>query len=64
MRSRTCGFGGCPNSTAGIFVRDIGAGRAVKFSFMAHWSGGSGAILANPVVQQLYVNAVRWAARR
>ena len=40
-----------------------GQGRAVMFSFVAHWSGQSGADLADPNVQKLFVNAVSWACK-
>jgi hypothetical protein len=50
---------------AGIYVRDVGTGRAVKFSFMAHWSGATqGLPFQNVNVQNLFVNAVRWACTR
>lgn len=49
---------------AGIYVRDFSLGRAVKFSFMAHWSGQSGNVLTDPNAQTLFINAVRWAAHR
>ena len=69
MVSSTCGSfsgTGCQNgaNTAGIFVRRLGAGRAIKFSFMAHWAGESGNVLADPNAQRLFINAVRWGTGR
>jgi hypothetical protein len=53
----------------GVVVRSLDAGRVVNFSFAPNYfAGGDPEILLNPTlldpnIQQLYVNAVRWAAR-
>jgi MBG domain/Trehalose utilisation len=48
----------------GVMVRNFGAGKVVNFSFAPNYSrGADGQTLQDPTVQQLYVNAVRWAAR-
>jgi hypothetical protein len=65
MASSTCGSVGCQNGadTAGVFVRQVGNGRAVMFGFVAHWLGGRGAVLSDPNVQKLFVNAASWACK-
>jgi hypothetical protein len=49
---------------SGIYVREFEQGRAVKFSFMAHWSSQSGDVLADANAQKLFINAIRWACVR
>jgi hypothetical protein len=51
-----------PSGTPGVLVRNLGQGKVVNFSFAPNYSlAGSGHTLQDPNVQQLYVNAVRWA---
>ena len=57
-----------PSELPGVVVRSLDAGRVVNFSFAPNYfAGGVGPTLnptlLNPTIQQLYVNAVRWAAR-
>jgi hypothetical protein len=53
-----------PSGFPGVVVRSLDAGRVVNFSFAPNYgSGGDGQTLLDSDVQQLYVNAVRWAAR-
>ena len=53
-----------PSGTPGVLVRSLGGGKVVNFSFAPNYSlGGEGQTLRDPNIQQLYVNAVRWAAR-
>ena len=53
-----------PSGAAGVAVRSLGSGKVVNFSFAPNYGlGGDGATLQNSDVQQLYVNAVSWAAR-
>jgi hypothetical protein len=51
-------------SAPAVAVRSLDAGKVVNFSFAPNYGlGGEGVTLLNPDIQQLYVNAVRWAAR-
>lgn len=51
-----------PSGLPGVAVRSLSAGKVVNFSFAQNYGlGGEGQTLLNPTVQQLYVNAVRWA---
>jgi hypothetical protein len=51
-----------PSGAPGVAVRSLSAGKVVNFSFAPNYGlGGDGQTLLNPTVQQLYVNAVRWA---
>jgi hypothetical protein len=53
-----------PSGLPGVAVRSLDAGKVVNFSFAPNYgSGGEGQTLLDSDVQQLYVNAVRWAAR-
>ena len=53
-----------PSGAAGVAVRSLSAGRIVHFSFAPNYGlGGEGQTLQNSNIQQLYLNAVRWAAR-
>jgi hypothetical protein len=53
-----------PSGLPGVVVRSLDAGKVVNFSFAPNYgSGGEGQTLLDSDVQQLYVNAVRWAAR-
>ena len=53
-----------PSGAPGVAVRSLSAGKVVHFSFAPNYGlGGDGQTLQNSNVQQLYVNAVRWAAR-
>jgi hypothetical protein len=53
-----------PSGLPGVAVRSLDAGKVVNFSFAPNYgSGGDGRTLVDPNIQQLYVNAVRWAAR-
>jgi hypothetical protein len=47
----------------GVMVRNFGSGKVVNFSFAPNYSlAGEGMTLRDGNVQQLYINAVRWAA--
>ena len=51
-----------PSGTPGVLVRNLGDGKVVNFSFAPNYSlAGDGHTLQDGNVQQLYVNAVRWA---
>src|SRR5918993_4280291 len=51
-----------PSGAPGVAVRSLSAGKVVNFSFAPNYGlGGDGQTLVNPTIQQLYVNAVRWA---
>jgi hypothetical protein len=56
-----------PSTAPGVAVRNLGQGKVVNFSFAANYGLGSEGVgpgmLENATIQQLYVNAVRWAAR-
>jgi hypothetical protein len=53
-----------PSGFPGVVVRSLDAGRVVNFSFAPNYGfGGEGQTLLDSDIQQLYVNAVRWAAR-
>lgn len=69
MVSSTCGSfsgTGCQGglNTGGVFVRQLGAGRVIKFTFMAHWNGSAGNPLGDTNVQRLFINAIRWGTSR
>jgi hypothetical protein len=51
-----------PSGTPGVLVRNLGQGKVVNFSFAPNYGlAGEGRTLQDPNIQQLYVNAVRWA---
>jgi hypothetical protein len=51
-----------PSGTPGVIARNLGDGKVVSFSFAPNYSlAGDGRTLQDVNVQQLYVNAVRWA---
>ncbi len=51
-----------PSGGPAVLVRQVGSGKVVNFSFAPNYSDipSSRQTLADPKVQQLYVNAVRW----